>query len=556
MKKIKIISAILASLMLISVVSCTNNGGEKNDDTEKNESSMTTNNDTESGESINETESETEPEIEDVDLGTDFITGPKSLERLLKDNESVKLNVNNTANAQKFDAFGTEWDPHFFRYFNSEKGCDEEDWALITKRIKTLGIQKVRMMVLPGWYEHENDNDDPNNTDMSKFTFDSEAFTSLLRYLDVCEENGIKVNLTVWGVNLGVQPDMAWLSYSDCGDWISAPTNREEFAENVSALLTYLINEKKYTCVKELTLYNEPDWAFKGAAGAVKISDYFRMCTAVHERLTKDGLRDKIKLILCDDAVTDASVSYPKRGWFEKCVTQLDNIADGYDTHVYAFNSKSEYEAMKSWAKGRNDLILSKGSNKQYTHNEFGSNMAMDAYNQADIDTYDRGLLLSKLAVATLNGGSAGMLYWVTHDVRYNDYPDSKVSLMKLGLFGYKEDGWKVRPIYHAWGLIMNNTVPGSEVYGVENTENVSAVAMKSPEGKWTYIVNNDGNDATIVNLNNSLLNGAKLNVYIYSQDTVSESEEMIESAGIAYTKKNDTYVYIPANSFVVLSEN
>lgn len=505
------------------------------------------------------TEPVTEPETEqeDIDMGGDFITGPKSLERLLSEAELSALTVSSTPNDQRLDAMGVEWDPHFFRFFNVDSGCDEAAWELICARLDKLGVQKVRMMILPGWYEPVNDNSDPAVTDTEAFTFDSQDFQSVIRYLDACEAHGIEVNLTVWGVNLGVPQTMDWLAYPTCGDWISAPTDHAEFAENVSALMNYVLKVKGYTCVKELTLYNEPDWAYKGENSVVSFEDYEAMCRAVDARLRADGLRDGIKLILGDDTDTSGSRTVDGNGWFAKCLTHLTDIADGFDTHNYAFNGDTKYRNMEAWAQARNRYFQQKAAGLQYTHNEFGSNRQQGAYYQTDIDDYERGVFLSQMAEATLNGGSAGMLYWVLHDVNYNNYGDIESARMRLGLFTYADNDWQVRPIYHAWGLIMKYTVPGSEVFAVKADGEISATTLRSPDRAWTYLVTNATDAPRVVKLTNPHAGGEPLSlcVHLYAEESLPLGDELIPSAGVAYTKDGETYVYLPAHSFAVLTE-
>ncbi len=492
-----------------------------------------------------------------VAMGDTFIGSDATLRKLTTSTSVATLQVSRTANALNFDAFGVEWDPHYFRTFNVQSGCSEESWKTVTARLDKINVQKVRMMILPGWYEPQNDNSDPNSADAGKFTFGSSDMQSVLRHLDACERAGVRVNLTLWGVNLGVLPTMDWLAYADCGDWISAPTNKEELAENISVLLDFLLNDRGYTCIDELTLYNEPDWAYKGAGGAVSFPDYVELCRLVDARLKKDGLRDKLKLVLSDDTDTQGASSVNTNGWFANCLTNLKGIADGFSTHVYAFNDDaSSYDSMYAWAAARNRLLAEKAPGHPYTHNEFGSNLQEGAYYQRDIDTYGRGVFVSQMAEATLNGGSAGMLYWVFHDVRYNNYPDvGTQSRMKLGLFAFADENWRVRPVYHAWGLIMKYTVPGSGVYATTGEGNVSGASLKSPEGKWTCLVTNDEAAPRVVKLNNPGFSKPQLNVHYYVEGKVPAGDDLVASSGVAYADGKDVYVYLPAHSFAVLTE-
>ena len=48
-------------------------------------------------------------------------------------------------------------------------------------------------------------------------------------------------------------------SYNVNPGWIAGIDNYEEFAENFSTMVKYLIEEKHYTCINQITPFNEPD---------------------------------------------------------------------------------------------------------------------------------------------------------------------------------------------------------------------------------------------------------------------------------------------------------
>ena len=454
------------------------------------------------------------------------------------------LTVSSTPNPQRMNGLGVEWDPHTLMPYNTRWYGDslEEDWALIRRRTQELGIQKVRMMILPGWYEPENDNDNPDITNESGFAFDSVEFASVLRQLELLEELDIHVNLTIWGADLA---QTGWLAFPDCGDWLSAPNNPDEYAENISVLLNYLLVEKQFTCIKEITLHNEPDWAFKDNTGKVDFDYYALVCQKVHQRLQRNGLRDKIHMILSDDT--------SRYTWLEATVKELNRIGDGYNSHNYLFNENTSYEEAFAWAERCNRLVREQGSGKPYTHNEFGGNHMIDAYHQTDINSYERGVYYSLLTEAFLNAGSAGMLHWEYFDQYYNDGPRAS-SLMSLGLFQFKDRGWAVRPFYHAWGLIMRHTRRDSEVYPMTfATGEVSGTALKSTDQAWTYLITNASSTNQLVRVDHPQEEATELQVYVYNEETASTKDErLISSSGRAYRENDAVYFLMEPNSFLV----
>lgn len=460
--------------------------------------------------------------------------------------------VSASPNAQKFDALGVEWDPHFFREFNSS--CNYDDWEMIVSRARELSLSKIRVMVLPSWFEPENDNDDPALTDMSAFDFTTTAFDSLLQELDVAQELGIEVNLTLWGADM----DAAWLAYTTCGDWLSAPNDPEEYAENISALLDFIFNVRKYTCVTELTLHNEPSWAFKGADGSVDFDYYVECCRAVDSRLKADGLRDRVKLILSDDTSNNFT-------WLKDSVAALSDIADGFNSHTYDFDNRTSNTSMFNWAKKRVDAVLGADSGLSYTINEFGSNHTVGAYHQSDIDDFERGIFCSRLVENCLNAGVAGMLHWEFFDMYYYDGPRDE-AVMSTGLFKYKDEGWTPRPLYYAYGLMMKYCVSGSEIYPLSfsDTDNSGAPAdvsrlsgtmLLSPEGKLTYLITNDSDSDITMVIQGSPTVSYILDTFVYSESSLPTDGELPDASGTATASEGSIYLSVPAGSFVLLSD-
>jgi hypothetical protein len=88
----------------------------------------------------------------------------------------------------RLEALGAELDPHFFsQNLTRNDGSKESDWQYVVDRVKTMGLKKFRVMVLPQWYEAVNDNNNANDTDRNKFTFDSPEMQSLYKGLDLAQ---------------------------------------------------------------------------------------------------------------------------------------------------------------------------------------------------------------------------------------------------------------------------------------------------------------------------------------------------------------------------------
>ena len=444
---------------------------------------------------------------------------------------TIEFTVSDTPNKDVISGLGAEWDPHFFMSYNQDKGCDEQDWALICERAKMLGIQKIRVWCIPLWFEPEKD----------VYTFESDKMASLTRVLDAAEELGIDVNITLWGCQ-------GWLAM-DNDYWISPPNDLTAYAEGVSELTRWLLDTKQYTCVKELTFHNEPDWEYKCDDTVSDPTEYyFEMCRTVDATLRADGLRDRIRLSLPGVSFSAAS----------KFAAGLGDIADSFDIHCYNFGAESLFpEITSNVEKLKEELTAAGIGDMPITVSEFGGNKQIDAYHQEDTDSYDRGVYYSTIVEAFLSEGVSSMLHWCFFDQYYNGSGDEQNSRMMLGLFSYKDDNWEPRPFYHSWGLITKYAVKGSEIYPfTTNSKYVNGVALKSPDGKWTYLITcqQKGKD-TVVKINNPHLTEPQMNVHEYKPENITTGDELIGSSGIAYSEGGTVYVLARKNTFTLLTE-
>ena len=390
------------------------------------------------------------------------------------------------ANRHSVSGFGGEWDPHFWRAPNVRRGCDEKAWSTVQDRIRSIGIARVRMMLMPDWYEPDNDNSDPAQTNRTAFTWDSEPMKSLYRHLDFCQETGIRVTLTWWCAPVKRQSDGApyWLAFPNVKEWCSAPNDVAECAENVVAGLRYLLEERAYTCIDAFTFMNEPDWTFFNNDNVVDFDYYAKICRAIHEKLKAAGLRQHIELDLADDSM--------HRGWIKQSVDNLVGIGDRYNAHSYIFSCEdSGYpNAMRAWVRER----VKQCGDKPFSTNELGTRHYQGAYTATDVETFERAFCVSQFAILGLNEGMTGALFWGLYDQYYydgkNPVDGSNGGLMKTNLMAYVTDKWRIRPTGQAWTLICTGAPRQARVHpGSSDDTDVDAVALSLPHEAGTNIL-------------------------------------------------------------------
>ncbi len=397
--------------------------------------------------------------------------GGRSMER----RREVLLRVGSRANPQPLIGLGTEWDPHIFRSWNCEEPgrpgfLAARDWPLFRERIRLLGLQRVRIQIQPEGYEPE----------AGRFDFreDNEAFAAILRQLETAQEYGIRVNATFWCAQRE-----SWLGFADSPEWCSAPSDVEAYAENVVQFLREIRIRRGYTCLKEITLFNEPSWAYHGPGGPVDYPGFVRLFKWTDQRLREEGLRDGIVLVGADDAEHTA--------WYENCVRDTHAQADMFASHTYAYNLDTPCAVIREWLEGRVAFAREQGEGRPFLVDEFGTNFVIPPMTATDVHTYERGLFLAKFTALALEAGASGISYWCMYNQNYG--PNNR---MEVGLWGFSDENYAPRPTYFAWGILNTGLAAGSAVFPIETDgqEDVLAVAALSPQGRWSYLaVNTSG---------------------------------------------------------------
>lgn len=460
----------------------------------------------------------------------------------------------------ELESMGTELDPHFFsQNLTRNDGSKESDWQYVVDRVKKMELQKFRVMVLPQWYEPVNDNNDPHITDIGKFTFDSPEMQSLYKVLDLAQEQQMEVCIVVWGCPVNVSLlDPQYSHVKTCfmadqdkeGVWITGPVDYDEWAENFSTLIKHLIEDRDYTCVKEITPMNEPD-----GGPLLTSSEYIKMAKVLDSRFKKEGIREKVRFNLSDN--TDTRTFY-----LEDCAENLSDIADLFNSHTYIFGYETPNDVIYDWEK--NNVNISAQAGKKHLVGEFGSNQCVGATRQKDIDLYARGVLMTRLVLNFFNAGAAGVSYWSLIDQYYGRDADYQ-QMQQLGLWKYMKEAYRtdstysrikkdyeVRPQYYSYSLLTRFLKPGSEIYPIDLNDGYAiGSAFKDREGKWTYVFANGSDSSKLLAINNSLVKGS-FDIYRYEEDRLPEDDGLIMSTETAKTDGERLCLEVRENSVVL----
>lgn len=454
-------------------------------------------------------------------------------------------------NINTLEAIGVELDPFFFsQNLTRNDGSKEADWEYVINRVKSMRLKKIRVMVLPQWFEPVNDNTDPYTTDMSKFTFESPEMHSLYKVLDIAQSQKIDVCIVNWGcpvyVNL-LDQNYTFVKTCFMADptkkdvWITGPNNFDEWAENNSVLIKYLVETKGYTCVNELTPINEPD------GGALDETEYIKMVKILDSRFKKDCIRNKVRFNLSDN--TDSRLFY-----LQACSASLSGEADIFNSHCYIFGYNTPNTTIENWEK-RNVYVAAQAG-KKHLVGEFGSNQCVGSTRQTDIDQYERGILMTRLVLNFLNAGACGVSYWSLID-QYYGKDESYEQMQQLGLWKYLKEAYKpdedlykniqkdyeVRPQYYAYSLLTRFLTPGSEIYPIGlKREFVIGTALKDTEGKWTFVFANGSYKEERFEINH-IVADSTFDCYVYEKKSLPKEDSMIEPFEQMNTKKGSMFI-------------
>lgn len=389
----------------------------------------------------------------------------------------------------RFMGFGAEWDPKFWTMgtFDLSPGWDEpvlnteDDWNLVLKRMAWMRLPFVRMMMLDVWVT-EGD---------GAFDWTTKHAQSLFRHLEACQQLGIAVILTDWGV-------MTWAK--DPG---FSSTSDPRYAEAIGEYLDYLINIKGFTAIKYFVLVNEPNFEDRdmqrwgegvwNVAGALKLR----------------GLDRQVTLMGPGAAFDDA--------WQRFAVDELSDTLGAYDVHRYPSRASVAAGEEEPYLGGLRDYILAHdpaGASKPFVITEAGMGDGMSTEASPSIEDYDYGVFMADLAVQAARAGVDGVSAW--------QLDDSTEAGFHWGMWGDKDTGLALRPWFYVWGLLSRTVPPGSKIVAADaGCPGVRMLAAEVPlAGRtgWTFCLVNRGDDAATVALAIPDGTAATLHRYVYSR--------------------------------------
>lgn len=272
---------------------------------------------------------------------------------------------------------------------------DDQHWNELFRHAEWLGMNWCRVELEQRMYEPER----------RAFNWDNGEMRVLYRILDWAEGRNIDVFLQqMWG-------DVAWNAYpGNAEDPIrrlrSAPYSLPEWAYGIGELIEHLVRQKKYTCIRWLSVANEPghdsfSWWQDSNMKSAPFSPAFK---AVREELDRRGLT----LPISGPDRTDLPELNPAD-------IDFDDYIGAYDLHSYnavfdsmgwGYSLTEAERRMREWAEWAHVR------NKPFFLSEFGTMAYGRGHNDAGPACYQSGLKNASLVVRGINAGVDGFNRW------------------------------------------------------------------------------------------------------------------------------------------------
>ena len=358
---------------------------------------------------------------------------------------------------------------------------DERAWQQIYRHAEWLGLDWNRVEIEQRIYEPER----------GRFTFDSPEMRILYRILDWNQRHGADVFFQQMWVNA------AWLAYSQSSDdpiarVHSAPRDLDAFADGLATLMEHLVKKRGYTCIKWLSITNEPgsSWSWWQGSFGQPLSIGPGLA-AVRKALGRHGL--------------DLPLSGPDAGLNVPAALKPEDakFLGAFDFHDYSvkFDSESagylekQVKDISGWANSAH------AAGKPVFITEFGSVENSAPAVTPRPDTPEPVLAAAEFVIRDANAGVDGFNRW-----SYLNRGDLD------GLWQYV-DTWDTRQnrmlseftphanSYFGIGLLSRFTAKHSSVLATtvsgaqwKGSQHVYCAAFRSANGNVTLAVVNDAN--------------------------------------------------------------
>jgi len=369
------------------------------------------------------------------------------------------------------------------------------------------------------------------------FDFNDARILRICRILDYCQKKGVDVILGEWG-----NPRMDGITIAD-----------PRWTEIVGGFLDYLVNVKKYTCIKYYNLGNEPNnkdgyvdlWK---AGSIVNFENWHTSILNLHNELVKRGLKESIKIVGPDCAWGN--------DWIKRIIEDKELAAaiDVYEVHNYASDKEIEngfYGKEMAYYREYISFKDPHGKEKQFFMAEAGMVTGKNKTDQQkNIATFQYGVWMTDFAIQSMNAGQAGLTAWDMDDAMHTNGklgPGTEITDYIWKEWGFwdsfgeekgKPELTNMRPWFYAWSLLSKYVPRGSQILktsdtGIAGLRSTASKITANGKTEYTFVIVNESTEKRVLNLFLANVKGIDLNQFNYF-----ETDMPVDSRGFARAKK------------------
>lgn len=375
-------------------------------------------------------------------------------------------------------------------------------WSAFLELLAWTRPAWLRYGVNLGQWEPKNDDGDPSHINWAGFAFRSKAMLHHYRVLDLCERRGIDVLWANWCI--GDRATGAnWLAESirnpakgdtDADPFNDAPYDPEELAESLTACLHHLKAVRNYTCVKQVSLWNEPDqsWSYNSPS-AVYPKAFWGYYDVLARHLRRLGLRDAVKIV-GPETSTGSYDTLPALGGKPALYSREVDILAHHDYLGYAdYHRIDRGTPSARAAKAYAELAAHR---RPIAVTEFGNTGKGSEDVAGDDAVYAGSLSCCRVVLDGLNAGVAGFLRW-----EFKPYGVSWQNFGALTSLSQRCTYEPYRPVFFPHALLCHVAPRGAEVLqsvvrgGLDENgiPRVVCAVLRHPEAGLSVLLVNDG---------------------------------------------------------------
>jgi hypothetical protein len=417
--------------------------------------------------------------------------------------------------------------PRGSAYGGNPPVSEKKMWDQICRHASWLGLNFIRVELSQRMYEPERNVFDWNNEEMQ----------ALYKILDWCESNNADVFLQqMWG-------HVEWNAFSGVHPLLSAPRSLDDFAAGITGLLDRLLHKKKYTCIKYLSIANEPPggtwgywWSFGQGSGTITPA-----LKKVREYLDAAG----VKIPLSGPDWTSLPPLDPGK-------IDFDESIGAYDIHSYSGIDANGEKILRKW------IRWAHSRNKPFYLTEFGNmNLGWGGDNPGP-KSFEAALSNASDILCCLNEGADGMNRWSF--INRGDI-DGQWQLIQTWDREKKKYLKKIQPENSAYfSFAIMSRYMGKYAAVIRSSVDpvsaeIQAAAVKNRTGDLSVFLLHKGEQSRRVSVDMNGHNAeSKLYLYQVSQKTVFDKAFRLEPIEIKPEKGGRRSIKLPEKSISVLT--